>query len=248
MTPETQTTLKTIVERAVRPVHATVERKRRMREELLAHVTEVFDEEHARTRDEAAAAEATSRRFGDATQIANELQRSVSAFDRIFSAFERIVLARPGEGNVQRALRWGLFVMAVIGVESLVLLLPAGLLMKGSQDLGFLSLVIAALVFGSAIMVFEFVLLGSWLRGVMFIEGQRSAFKAFLVLVAALVLPGLTVLSELLLLSRDLSWSIGLMKQVAVFIPFCVAVVFLVARKFDEERPHLDEWASLVTE
>jgi hypothetical protein len=59
------------------------------------------------------------------------------------------------------------------------------------------------------------------------------------------VLPGLSVLAELLLLTRDLSWSIGLMKQVAVGIPFCVAIVVLIACKFDAERPHLDEWASL---
>src|SRR6185369_12049910 len=40
--------LMTIVERAVRPVQASTSRKRKMREELLAHVTGVFEEEAAK--------------------------------------------------------------------------------------------------------------------------------------------------------------------------------------------------------
>ena len=37
--------LKIVVERAVRPVRATIARKRRMREELLAHLMAIFEEE-----------------------------------------------------------------------------------------------------------------------------------------------------------------------------------------------------------
>ena len=37
--------LKIVVEQAVRPVRATMARKRQMREELLAHLTAIFEEE-----------------------------------------------------------------------------------------------------------------------------------------------------------------------------------------------------------
>ena len=47
----TLTQLKIIVERAVRPVRASTARKRKMREELLAHVVGVFEEEGARLGD-----------------------------------------------------------------------------------------------------------------------------------------------------------------------------------------------------
>src|SRR5437879_4622278 len=49
MNEPTLTQLKALVERAVRSVQASTSRKWKMREELLAHVTAVFDEEAARS-------------------------------------------------------------------------------------------------------------------------------------------------------------------------------------------------------
>ena len=63
----TLTRLKVLVERAVRPVRASASRKRLMREELLAHVTAVFEEELARLADEQAALERTAD--GSATPL-----------------------------------------------------------------------------------------------------------------------------------------------------------------------------------
>ena len=40
-----------IVERVVRPVHAALARKKKMREELLAHVAGVFDDELTHSKD-----------------------------------------------------------------------------------------------------------------------------------------------------------------------------------------------------
>ena len=54
-----------LVERAVRPVLAGPARKLRMREELLAHLTGIYEEELARAGDEAAARAEAVRRFGD---------------------------------------------------------------------------------------------------------------------------------------------------------------------------------------
>jgi ATP-dependent Clp protease ATP-binding subunit ClpC len=65
MIESTLTGLKIIVERAVRPVRAGIARKRKMREELLAHVVGVFEEEVARLGDERAALQQTALRFGN---------------------------------------------------------------------------------------------------------------------------------------------------------------------------------------
>jgi hypothetical protein len=109
MNDATLTGLKVLVERAVRPVRASFARKNRMRQELLAHVGDVFDEEVARDKDEPAALERTARRFGDPAELTGSLQASVPTSD----ALERFVdwlWYRPGEATVWRALRHGLLV------------------------------------------------------------------------------------------------------------------------------------------
>ena len=65
MNESTLTQLKIIVERAVRPVEASIARKRKMREELLAHVVGVFEEESTKLADERTALERTALRFGN---------------------------------------------------------------------------------------------------------------------------------------------------------------------------------------
>ena len=76
------------IERAVRPVVATVMRKLRMREELLAHLTAIFVEEQQRLGDEAAALAATRERFGDPAELTAELNRSVGRWERFAAAVE----------------------------------------------------------------------------------------------------------------------------------------------------------------
>jgi hypothetical protein len=62
-----------IVERAIRPVRASVSRKRKMREELLAHFTAIYDEELLRLHDSVAAIKEAKQRFGSPEELANEL-------------------------------------------------------------------------------------------------------------------------------------------------------------------------------
>ena len=75
------TQLKIIVERAVRPVCATTTCKRKMREELLAHVCAVLEEE-AKAGDEVALKKVAVR-FGRPAELAGQLQESVPARDGI---------------------------------------------------------------------------------------------------------------------------------------------------------------------
>jgi len=124
------TQLKITVERAVRPVRASTSRKRKMREELLAHVSGVFEEELARLGDERAALERTTQRFGDPSEVTGQLQELVPAFDAITRFWE----GRPDESTLRSGLRiawvFQVFVLFVCAAS----LLAATLLSAWSGD------------------------------------------------------------------------------------------------------------------
>jgi len=88
LSPEIELSLRKQVERAARPVLASEQRKLRMREELLAHLTAIFAEEQQRSGGEAPALAATFTRFGDPAELTAELNRSVSPWQRIAAAAE----------------------------------------------------------------------------------------------------------------------------------------------------------------
>ena len=111
MTESNLVQLKIIVERAVRPVRASITCKRKMREELLAHVSGAFEDERARVQDEHAALERTRVRFGNPTEMANELQDSVRISERVWRFWE----GRPGESALRFALRY-VSMQAAIGL------------------------------------------------------------------------------------------------------------------------------------
>ena len=90
MNEETLTQLKVAVERAVRPVRATFARKRKMREELLAHLVSIFEEETERVGDEQAALAGAKRRFGDPRELTTQLQQAVPRWDRCRSILENM--------------------------------------------------------------------------------------------------------------------------------------------------------------
>src|SRR5262249_24606631 len=101
MNESTLTQLKVIVERAVRPVRASTFRKRKMRAELLAHVSGAFEEEAANLGDDRTALERTALRFGNPAEVTGLLQASVSVSD----GFRRFWEGRPGESPMRAAIR-----------------------------------------------------------------------------------------------------------------------------------------------
>lgn len=83
MNEHTETQLRIAVERIVRPLRAGRKRKLRMREELLGHLTAVFEEECAGEQDEAAAVARAVARLGDPAALSRELQQSLPWMDRV---------------------------------------------------------------------------------------------------------------------------------------------------------------------
>jgi hypothetical protein len=86
------------VERAVRAVHASPARKRRMRQELLAHLTGLVEEEKARGGDERQALARALQRFGDPAGLSRDLQASVPRLERRLS---QLFFQGPGESGLR---------------------------------------------------------------------------------------------------------------------------------------------------
>lgn len=84
--------LEIIVHRAVHPVWASALRKHAIREELLAHVGAVFEEELERLDDEQAALCQTRLRFGVVEEVRSELQSSIPFLERCFLRSEKEIL------------------------------------------------------------------------------------------------------------------------------------------------------------
>jgi hypothetical protein len=130
MNESTLTQLKIIVERAVRPVRASASRKRRIREELLAHVSGVFEEESANVSDDRVALERTALRFGNPAEVTDQVQESVPASDDIV----RLLQGHPGESMLRGALR---FAWVEVGITLAALgaaLLAAGWMKAWSRE------------------------------------------------------------------------------------------------------------------
>jgi hypothetical protein len=73
----------TLVEKVVRPLRAAPSTKRRMREELLAHLAAIYDDEIAAGLNPVTAVRAAAERFGDPAELSRELQRSLPWRERI---------------------------------------------------------------------------------------------------------------------------------------------------------------------
>ena len=120
MNESTFTQLKILVERAVRPVRASMSHKVKMREELLAHVSAVFEEEAAGLDHEQAALERTAQRFGNPAELTGQLQASVPASDFLLRFLEGMAL-RTDESMLRRAVRFAVVTFFVCAIY----LLPA---------------------------------------------------------------------------------------------------------------------------
>ena len=111
------------VERVVRPIRARRPRKDRMRAELLAHLTDIYEEELARLDNDRAAVEQAIRRFGEPEQLRRQLQDSVPFLERVlFVEFKRGWLGRrETETALQhelRMMRTGLVFVVVFDVSA----------------------------------------------------------------------------------------------------------------------------------
>jgi hypothetical protein len=228
MNQSTLTQLRILVERSVRPVQASTPRKGKMREELLAHVTAVFEEEAARLGDERLALERTEQRFGNLGELSGQLQGSVPVNDR-WARFFELVLAGTGVSTLRLAFRYALFT-----------LLPGAILLGAFFVQG--RMAEWPIVAGWAVLAFVSVFLMHGMRDALFGPSGRSWPKAVVVGAAsAFLIPGVTFA---LCLTFSGDWRSSLMNVLPLLPAGLLAPAALILPVCAFARTQ-QEWASL---
>jgi hypothetical protein len=241
MNESTLTQLKIIVERAVRPVRAGTARKRKMREELLAHVSAVFEEE-AQRGDTCAAVARVAARFGTPAELTRQLQESVPLHDRIPWFVENLVGFPARESAVRRAARCAGLVGGTSAVGVGIMLLAHSNRSHWLTPVGAPSLFAAVAV---AFLVFWGTLLAAALREALYGPRGRSWLLTGLVVAAASCYIPATTFAYCVALTRDIGESLGEVLPIApigVLLP--VGLALFVYCSEPEIRYH-EEWASL---
>jgi ATP-dependent Clp protease ATP-binding subunit ClpA len=107
----------TIVERIVRPMHASTPRKRKIREELLAHLETIYEQEMARNSDPIAALRAAGQRLGNPSDLTREFEGDLPFNERISYRFEHFFSWRAPQSVARwmsRVATWLFLMMAPV--------------------------------------------------------------------------------------------------------------------------------------
>ena len=116
------------VARIVAPLVARGARKKSMREELLCHFHQAYEEEFARLGDERLATDATFRRLGDADELSSRLQSSVPFLEML------ICLIFPRKELIMSRWFW-ILLGCLVALFGTALVLPALAKMKHAGGL-----------------------------------------------------------------------------------------------------------------
>jgi hypothetical protein len=239
------TQLKIIVEHAVRPVRASQSRKQKMRLELLAHVSAVFEEQYAQLNDEASARQCTEQRFGNPAELTEQLQSSIPMRDRVVGFLDELFSFPPHESTLRRAIRHGMVVCLMALAAGSGALLGALLLVARVRQPHVFAVaatgVLALAVVGSVLMV-----LGHAMCAALYAESGRSRGRALLIAAASGFLVPLVTFVLCLVWSGH-AWSslvdaLWLLPPAALLTPIAV---MLIARGLDAEIRAYQEWAEL---
>jgi hypothetical protein len=239
--------LMVIVERTVRPVGATVARKRQMREELLAHVTAIYEEETEKSSDDGIALERTRQRFGDPRELSTELERSVPAWNRL-RGFLQAPWARLTLGVPTLNLAATIAVLTVILYSIVVLLMVLVMLAaRNFLDIAIILHVMPVTAAVGAVFSFLLVLFGSKISRALYgNQSERRVRSAIYWCLASLAILPMLVIS----LYRGFGLAVPNSPLVLAFAiaPATPVLLILMARVTVDEHRRDEKWAHLVIE
>jgi hypothetical protein len=246
MNESSLTQLKIIVERAVRPVRASTSCKRKMREELLAHVSGVFEEEFAQLGDESAALARTSKRFGQPAEVAAQLRASVPRrVDSIDRFAENLVGYPSTESAVRLAGRAAILLGAFCSVFVGIAILIQGLRGEGSEWLTISRIPSLLAPLEMAFLAFCGILLVRGMQQALFGPAGRSWLRACLIAVAAWILIPATTFGNCMALFPDVQTSLRGSLLMLPFGALMPLTLFVLAYGVNAECRRDQEWASL---
>jgi ATP-dependent Clp protease ATP-binding subunit ClpC len=244
MNESTLTQLKIIVERAVRPVRASVTSKQKMRAELLAHVVGVFEEENKGGDDQAALAR-TQERFGHAAELADRLQASVPEVDRLNQVAENLLGYGSGESAVRPARQLAAVVGAACFVALGVMIVIHVLRGHGSEWLTVARVPSLLAPLLMAFWVFCGTLLAHAMQQALFGPAGFSWLRVGLVAAAAWIIISVTTFAVCLVVLADMQtslWDALSLLPYGVLLPVLLAAVACFVHS---ECRHAREWESL---
>lgn len=239
------TRMKIAVERAVRPLLTRQTCKRRMRQEMLAHLIAVHAQEMKKLGNDEAATDHTLERFGDPQELLSQLQEGLRWWDRVGYRLDEIFEPKPGESTVRLAVRPFMFMLLAYAVI-LAVMLPI-LLLQGKQYL-LLPIVRMAIVTSIVATVLHCLLITIPIRLGRILYSGRC--RRPLVAVLPYVIFSLAVFPLLAFftfwgLTGDLKASFGHFQFGCLFAPAAPAVFLLMTKPIFEETSHRQEWDSL---
>lgn len=245
--------LMTHVERAVRPIRAEESTKCRMREDLYAHLFQIYQEELHQRNDEAEAVMNSCKRLGEPAALASELERTVSPFERRIAGLGRWISRRENESSLKHSFRIAFSTLVFVplaGMSSLLVLLTGRLTgfsthpIVGFSHLGFLILDLGLWLASN---VFVFMHLGIQMRSLFGVRKWSSRSWTMAILLTTLSFATIIAggFGLLIIESTDMSTALAFMPpwwKVASLAPFIfVPVCYLAAREVDRIHP----WKSL---
>ncbi len=244
MNADVEQTLKVLVERTVRPVVAPRNRKKSMRQELLAHVGEVFEDELASQGDTAIALANTRARFGAPPELTTQLQRTVSLNQRVGLVLERLDWT---QGAPLRSLVWRHSLVGLVSIAFMFLVILPGVLLDGRRltfDFG----VRVAIMQGVFVGVLGCVMGGlcPTLGEALFGDPQQRSWRrsAWCLLGAAAFLPVFAFVFYWGV-SGDLPASADYFLYACWFAPVFPPLCVLISRQIHIERCYEREWSEL---
>ncbi len=237
--------LRVVVERAVRPVRASDVRKLRMREELLDHLTAIYEEELGRLGDESVAVAKALERFGAPSELTGELQQSVSRLDFIGYVSD-LYRYRRGESLLRFGFR---HLVAALGAMVIMVLMMLSLAWMGGRidEIGFLLRIAAVTVFvvGAGI-GFSFTFIGEQMGQILYGQGFHHPARAMIsyISLSLLVFPLMAAFTHgLLMLSGDAALKGFLLGCAAA--PAAPVFFYMQARQMKKQISAERDWMGL---
>lgn len=239
MNEQVLTRLMVIVERAVRPVRAGDAQKLRMREELLDHLTALYEEEFENLHDEAAAIARAEERFGTPGELTEELRQSISWLERI-RYWSDLYRYRSGEPLLGFALRH--LLLGSVIMTATALLVMSVILLGGRGDMAIAIRVGGVMAFASWVFTLSLALIGEQMGQILYGHGALHATRAMVwySLLSLLVFPLVAAMTYGLLMP-DLNSTIKGFLIGCVVAPAAPFLFYMQARQMKKlissERP-----------
>ena len=239
--------LKRVVERAVRPVAATMARRRRIREELLAHLTAIFEEETETLGDDHAALDQAKRRFGDPRELTGQLQQTVPLWDKL-ARLGDVGQRRPGESLLRFAGRITILALAMFAA-AMLFLLPVVCMLGRQSELAMGAYCLFCVGILNIPLTLGIVLLTDGMYRALYRSQSNRHWRLATVygLISLAFFP-LLAFGWYWLLTGDLAMSLVYLRFACCFAPATPLLFAALARQAAEPLRDYEEWASLEIE